>query len=549
MATGSKGGPMTAGRAAAYGAALAMGALFVALLFPGRMLLPPDYPGVAQFGDRAQAIIGQRYFLAAPWGWPPLEAPVLDTVNVALTDSIPLALLLLKPWRAWLPPGFFLQEGWIALCWALQPAAAVYALRGAGVTTWPGTLAVGALSLLPTLLARFGHASLCAHALILVAIGFYLRQVQPRQIRADAGQSGWAGWPAVPLLLIGLLVHPYLMVMTAAVLAAGPLSLLLAGRRWGPAASWLAAGLACTGGVATVLGLGGLNVAAGYGVFSMNLLAPLLPSRSTLFPELAFDATGGQIGEGYQYLGAGVLGLLAVAGALVAAGRAKVGWRRHRGMALVMAGLALFAASGDGYVGPHRLWHVEWVPEIVQQFRVTGRFFWPVGYALLVAAVAIVARGLPSRWATLVLLGAVGLQAADMPKHWSNVRVWLDPQSWVIDAAGLAPVIARHDRLTLWPTFACGVDGGTTAFMQVLLVASRTAPPVNTMYTARWAPDPDCDAEAVLGRAWEPNELRVILPPATQDRSHVADGDRLCRRLDLLVLCSNNDPADPAPTP
>ena len=224
----------------AYAVALAIGALFVGSLFPLAVLFPADFRGVAQWGDRAANMIGQRYFLAFPWGWPLLQVDALAGANVALTDSLPLALLLLKPFRAWLPPGFYFTEAWIALAWLLQPVAAVYALRGAGVGGWPATLAVATLSWLPTLLARFGHAALCAHGLILLAIGLYLRLIRTGR--------GW--WACVPLLLASLLVHPYLTAMVAAVLLAGPLSLLLSGRRWQPAAAWLLLALAVTGATA-----------------------------------------------------------------------------------------------------------------------------------------------------------------------------------------------------------------------------------------------------------------------------------------------------------
>lgn len=520
-------------RLLAYGMALALGTLFVAGLFPAAVLIQADYRGVAQWGDRAQGMIAQRYFLAAPWGWPLLQVDALAGVNVGLTDSLPLALLLLKPFRSLLPPGFYLQEIWIALVWLLQPVAAVFALRSAGVRTWPGMFAIAMLSLLPTLLARFGHTALCTHALILLAIGIYLRLIR--------GERGW--WVSAPLLLISLLVHPYLMAMVAAVLLAGPLSLLLAGRPWAPAAAWLTLGLAGTGVAAALLGFGGTAAPLGYGIFSMNLLAPIAPSRSTLFPDMTFDATGGQVGEGYQYLGGGVLALLAVSGVLVAMGRGGFRWREHSGLLLVMVGLTLFAASGTAYVGRYRVLHIQYVPDFVQQFRVTGRFFWPVAYALLVWAVAVVVRGLPNR-AALVLLAALGLQAADMQKHWNNVQAWLYPQRWVVDVHTLSSIMAAHDRVTIWPTFQCGVDGGDIRFMQVLLLASNTGAKVNTMYVARSMPVLVCDAATVLGQSWQPHELRVILPPATADmRLLVPDGDRLCRRLDDLLLCSRDDPA------
>ena len=108
---------------AAYPLALAGGAAFAVWLlswhdiFPGAPAarrVPGRRSGV---GDRGSAICS-----AAPWTWPPLLAPALGAhgTNVALTDSIPLALLVLKPLRALLPPGASMAESWLALALALQ---------------------------------------------------------------------------------------------------------------------------------------------------------------------------------------------------------------------------------------------------------------------------------------------------------------------------------------------------------------------------------------------------------------------------------------------
>lgn len=163
----------------AYPAALVLGLAYAAWLFPLHGLWPHIPLQVPLIGDEAVSAVGQRYFLAAPWAWPPLDAPRLADpggTNIALTDSIPLAMLLLKPFRSVLPPGFFIETGWVALVWVLQPVAAIYALRGAGERRALPVLAVAVLSVsMPTLLARYGHMALCTHAAILAALGAYLR--------------------------------------------------------------------------------------------------------------------------------------------------------------------------------------------------------------------------------------------------------------------------------------------------------------------------------------------------------------------------------------
>jgi hypothetical protein len=533
-----------------YVAAFAAGLAFVLWLVPPAAIFPPDPLHMAAEGDRAQSIIGQRYFLAEPWGWPPLLASGLNWpvgLNIALTDSIPLLMLPLKLFRAWLPPGFFVQEGWIAIAWTLQPVAAVFALRGMGERRWIPTACVIVLSLsLPTLLGRYGQMSLCTHAVIMAALGLY--------VRAVARPTPALGMAGLTLLIACVFIHPYLLAMVAAVLAAIPLSLLLRGdRRWLGAAVWLAGALGLTGGLARLMGFGGTAPADGFGFFSMNLVAPFVPQHSTLFGNLAIDATGGQGNEGSQYLGAG---LLVLAACLVTTGRRFIGMRGHWGLILVTGAMALFALSGTVYAGHVLVLQMGRVPEFVQQFRATGRFFWPASYLIMLASVVAVARCLRPVPATAVLLAATALQFADTAdlRHLDWLAARAEPH-WAIDTKRLSPILAAHDLLTIWPSFTCGaVTEGAPDFMQTLLLGSQTLMRTNTMYAARGTGPLDCNPAATLARPWQPHELRLILPPRPAgDRWLVPDSERFCRRVAGFVLCSHDDQAllaePPIPTP
>ena len=138
-------------------------------------------------------------------------------------------MLLLKPFRAWQAPGFSLQAG-AGCCWSgrVQPAAWIYALHGAGERRPVSLLAGAALALaMPVLLVRAGHAALDAQAAILLALGAYLRLVKRDRWQDRCG----AGLLAAACLLI----HPYILALVTAVLAAAPLTLML--RRGPPRAS------------------------------------------------------------------------------------------------------------------------------------------------------------------------------------------------------------------------------------------------------------------------------------------------------------------------
>ena len=513
--------------AAAIGLVVAVCTLPLSHVFPAAPSLD------AFLGDFAVSVMGQRYFLGAPWGWPLLNAPALAApggTNIAMTDSIPLAMLLLKPWRTLLPAGFYVQQGWVALMMVLQPVAAVYALRSAGERRlWP-CLAAAVLALcLPTWLLRSAaHVALSSQAAILLALGLYFRLVR---------DGGWRLWLlSAALLAACLLIHPYILAMVTALLAAVPLTLLLRGDRRG----WGAGALVVTmaggiRGVAALLDFGGTQPAPGFGYYSMNVLGPFLPQLSSLFPPLAVDATGGQMFEGMQYLGAGLLLLI---------GAAMVGWRvlpvrRHAGLLLILVGLTTFALSNEVYFGRYHLLHLKTVPAVLLQFRATGRFFWPVAYAGLIGAVAVVARANRPAVAGLVLGCACLLQIADTQTLRAGLGRTAD--HWSIDTERLAPVFAAHRALTLWPPFGCGAKVTDAPAMDSLLLASRTLMPTNTIFSARDRETATCDAAAVLSRAPQPGELRVLTRAGLARL--VPDWEQHCRSSGPLVLCSAQDDA------
>ena len=531
----------------AYVAAVAIGVGFVWWLMPVGSLFPARPIDAVFEGDNAQSVIGQRYFLADGWHWPLLVVRRLAApggTNVAFTDSLPLVLLPLKVFAGWLPAGFFVRNGWVAAAWVVQPVAAVFALRSAGERRFVPAVAVAAMSVsMPSLLARFGQMSLCTHALLLVALGLYFRL--SREVRWGDGVA------AVLVLAVALLVHPYLLVMSAALLAAAPVSLAVrGGRAWVGCAGWVGAGLLVVGGVAAVLGYGGAQPAPGYGVYSMNVLAPFVPGPNGAVPVKIADPTGGQAFEGYQYLGGGVLLLVGAAG-VAAWGGGVVRWRGHAGLVLALVALSLVAVSAEVYVGGFRVTRipVARLPSVLVQFRASARFFWPVSYALLIGSTAVVGRRWRGWGGVALLVAAAGLQVADT-QRWREIDRGsaVFAGRWVFDEAGVAPVLAASRALTLWPPDGCGMGSSTSpAFMQMLLLGSETVIPTSTMYAARFERAPTCEPGVVLGGALPAGELRAIVPPARVAEWYwVPDHERACWWAAPMVLCARERPAGAA---
>jgi len=486
--------------AAVWGAGMAV------WLFPADFLWPGAGGPWRPVGDAAQHAVAQRYFIASAWVWPPLNVAMLGGLNLAFADGIPLLALALKALAPLLPAGFHGIGLWYALVWILTPVCAAWAMAGAGERRALPLLAVAvAAASMPAFIMRFGHAALCGHFLLWLGLGFYLRLV--------AGARVWPG--AILLQGVALLVHPYLAVMNLALLAAVPATLMLRRAPWLGAALGAAAGLALVGGIMTVLGYLG---AAGdgrrwYGAFALNLLSPMWPFRSWFLGGgvlAEVDATGHGGWEGYNWLGLGLwLGLAAV---LLWRPRLVLGGlRRHAGLVLACLGLTVLAVTGRVGLGGAVLFDLGEAPGLFEQFRASGRFFWPVGVALLLAMGVLLSRQGRAGGLALVVLALV--QFLDATPARLALHDWARGEHpWRMDAARLRPLLAAAERVTLLPSWPCtGPEEHATreALLEMLALASETPRPINTMYAARWREMPRCTDEATRAMPVGPGELRL----------------------------------------
>ncbi|HWT08365.1 MAG TPA: DUF6311 domain-containing protein, partial [Roseomonas sp.] len=501
----------------AYGFALLLGTTLALTLFPAGFLLPVAGGPWAPQGDAAQHAIAQRYFIGDAWRWPPLHVgtlPAPQGMNLAFADGIPILALPLKALRGVLPDGFHGIGLWYGIAWLTQPVAAVWCLRGAGEKRLLPAMGVAlAASAMPAFINRYGHAALTGHFTLLVALGLYLRLVA----RQTAGL-----WVAAVAAAVGtLLVHPYLAAMVLALLAAVPATLLLRGDR-----GWFGGGIglvACMGAVGvTMAGFGYLGAQGdgGYGDFALNLLSPVWPWRSWFLGGLVgaeIDATGHGGWEGYNWLGLGLLAGLAAALLLAPRAVLVVLWR-HAGLALVLLGLVLLAASFRVGAGRSVVLDLGPAPGFLEQFRASGRFFWPVGAALLVGTVALLAR-VPRIGPVLVLVLGVA-QFVDAQPNREAIQAWAAARTpWSVDAPALRRLLADAESVAIFPTWPCvpkpDTLGDHARQLQVLSLAADRPVPANTMYVARWRGErPRCDDAAGIAAALVPGELRIILPGA-----------------------------------
>lgn len=486
--------------------------------------------------DHGQGAIGLAAYLRAPPAWPSLHSSMLmapQGLSVALTDSNPLLALLLRPFAAILPIGLQYFGLWLFACILLHTAFAAALVRRYApnpVATWIGA---ALMTLMPVLLARFGHVNLCAQWLILLALWIFIDAKRSRQ-------PGW--WVAV--IVTAALIHPYLLVMVAAIWASAVLRQLVQ-------APDNKARVALISDVAMVvaplliipqlLGLVGDPVVAtgSYGGFPMALDALWNPNEhvySALLPAKSLDHSQGL--EGMNYLGVGLLALALVA--LV--------WRlRHRAtdpeaqsLRRLVWLVPAFTAITIIALMPHLIWRGQIIatlpmpdlmPKLLDPIRAAGRMFWPVDYVIALVAIALACR---MRFGTLLLGAALVIQIVDLAPlfafaHASSVAA-ADPRPYrrTLDPRWDA-LIARADMIEFEPPHPYTNLALLEEVTWRAVVAGR---PVRYFYASR---EPvlvkhrlEADSFAFATGQIDPHRLYVLLdgwaPPSLAGRITKIDG-------------------------
>ncbi|KTT31890.1 hypothetical protein RSA46_04660 [Pseudomonas oryzihabitans] len=505
------------GRTLYYGLALLLGVLYVARIFPLDFLTGHSGFFFDNRTDPTQHITGMWAFVQDRWRFPLLYTQLLNApegLSVAYTDSIPLAAVFFKLIYPWLPAGSHYFGVWTLGCYVLQGMAGAYAAASFRGRT-PAALLGGCLFalMMPALMIRIPHAALNAQFLLILLLGCYARL----QLGQQSPERFWRN--GTLLLALAATIHPYLIAMLYPLYIAAWLSQgLQRTARWSQVLVGLLSPLPLIALLLYVIGYlsvrQGLPPAeVGYIESSMNLLSPLLGTQlapSVFLPSkgLILDATGLQI-DGHNYLGVGLLAMLL--SILLLAPRWLLGQcRQHWVMLLVFVGLTLYALSNRVYLGGTVLFEYPLLPGVEQLariFRGSGRFFWPVGYGLLILALGFYLTRAHPGW-RVALLALIVVQYADTRHH----------RGYLVEAANRQPHF-DYDR-TLWdarvaaarevyllPNYGCGGKPFDALFLQYF--TALHAVPLNTGFIARVVGDCSVKA-AVLDQPLHPGQLFVF---------------------------------------
>mgnify|MGYP001765072479 CR=1 FL=1 len=373
------------------------------------------------FGDPGQHYLGWAFYRGEDWHWPPGRIETMGLplgTSIGLTDAIPLLALLFKPLNAWLPGNFQYFGLWMLVCYVLN---GYFGLRLVARLTDHGLLqALGAAFFVlspPLMLRGYGHEALMAHWLLLAAIETCL------------GDWRWRRW--LLLNALAALIHPYLLVMVFGILVAHATAVIRANeeqpfKMLGQIIGFIAVDLSLLWFAGYFVGSGSL-AAEGYGFFSMNILAffdPLL--RWSRFLKPMPVGTEGQY-EGFLYLGAGAILLMALAIGVQLLQPVQPP-RRHIPLIVVSIVFWLLALSNVVTLGSIELFVIplpDQLLELLSIFRASGRFGWIAFYLLNFAILVPILYRLPTRRAVLVLLGALALQLADFWPKYNEFRQFI----------------------------------------------------------------------------------------------------------------------------
>lgn len=385
-------------------------------------------------GDRAQHLLGWLFFRSEPIGLPlgridSLLHPIGTTLG--FTDSNPWLSLLLRPLSAWLPVDFQFIGAWLLSCFVLQGVFGWRLMETMTTSALARGLGATAFVMAPVLAERMGHDTLTAHWLVLALMWLHLR--------SGATVRNTLTW-AWALNLFAAGVHPYLAVMLAALTVALLVQLCRGAERLETRRA-AAFGASIVGQTLAVFGLlgyfgGGEDLAqGGFGEFSTDVLAFINPMRESLVLPMLPMRPGQS--EGFAFLGGGIILLVVIATAVLAVQRRRpVLTPRHRPLVVAAILMWVFALSDyitiAGYTVLTTRKLYDPLALIVESFRASGRFVWPLYYLLITGVLAVVVsrRTFRPRVGIAVMVMVLAVQAAETKQvaYFAN-QGWPKPQS------------------------------------------------------------------------------------------------------------------------
>jgi hypothetical protein len=370
-------------------------------------------------GDLPQEFLGWSFLRGTPWSFPlgkimNFFAPI--GTYAAFTVVNPLAWMPFKLLSPLLPVEFQYFSWWILACSCLQAYFGYRLMRLITANIFEQLLGVGFFLLSPPQLARIlsGSDTLYSHWLILACLVIYFENYSA--MHSNKLILYWS-----ILAFCALTVMPYFGPMVIGLALAFYIRLFI----WSPASRSKAALGICIFPLmifACYIIFGyykaGINYnLRDYGVYSLNLNAFINPLEwSSFLPALPYRL--GQGFAGYNYLGLGIMILVCYAIIHAIMWPPKIAQIKYA-LPLVFMILIFFVfAISQRVTWGNTLVFKYYLPEpllkLANMFRTSGRFGWPLFYAILLGALFLVTATRRKSLSVSVMCICLAVQLADI---------------------------------------------------------------------------------------------------------------------------------------
>ncbi|MGO8820491.1 MAG: DUF6311 domain-containing protein [Desulfomonilaceae bacterium] len=498
--------------------------------------------------DLATHYLGWLFFRNEAWAFPlgkisSLMHPV--GTSLVLTDSNPLLAIPLKLLSCLLPTDFQFIGPWLLACYCLQ-ALFGYLL----MTTITGDHLVRIFGsiffvLSPPLLLRTAHDTLCSHWIILASFFQYFRdKSKTSDLRLIAGWS--------ILLVLSAMIHPYMSFMVFILAIAFSVSYFGIDLKEKLAPLIGSTILYLLELLLVFLVIGPLGATGlcygenGFGEYSMNLNSFWNPMGFSTF--LKGLPLGPKQWEGFNYLGLGSILLMATATiSLIILPRSRRIDRKKIYFIIpfvfALIGFLLLAVSNKVSYGNSSIILFS-IPQFLDMpfgvFRASGRFGWPIYYAILYAGLYAFASQVARTYAILALVICLGVQIVDL-KPLLYQGLGKVPKTLVTPLRDLfwENGSSRFDNILIFPPFLKNIISSGD-YRYLALYAAKHGMTIDTGYVARGQDMPMSEYRKLLEKSIscgqiEPRGLYILT--SFREICQLMRSGCHCYKIDSYNLC------------
>lgn len=468
--------------------AIVISAFFVFATFNLNFILGHSRYWTGDGMDIGQHVSGIAMYLSCPWQFPLLAFDSLNYpqgVRVTFVDGIPIYALLLK---IFLPKtiGFVNPLGyWVALCFIFQGIAAWWITKELEIKSWFFLIFLILIFLTyPALMMRLGQTALMSHWLILFSIALYLQGHR------------WQRFPVIGWTLIifaSFYIHIYLFAMTLGIYMAAIFDVKPKFILHQCIFMLLPFIILMISLFLFLLPLPPFSLIReiGFEKYGLSILSPIMGGDII---QWQINMTVAQKEEGFPYLGLGiVLAFLYVIFAEKTEGKRII--KKYLPLFIVMLFYFIYSLSDHIYFEDKLIAIIsypEFLNFITGELRYAARFFWPVGYVIIIFSIYILYRQLNTRAFSILICILLAIQLTDLRGYYHQLKTkaYGHKHHHVLDFVALDNFFGKNIKhLYVYPKYKCTIQPFRN---NVVLSVTRYAVihhlTVNTGYIARYQP-------------------------------------------------------------